>query len=349
MEEYVKWNRPYFIAEIGGNHDGSLDRALELIALASKSGATAVKFQNFTSSSLINFEPYIEHALKNSPHKKSAEEIRATIEKLSVPKSWFPELKRQSSIMGVDLITAPYELEQINFLAEYVDAFKIGSGDLNWHEKTKVLAGTGKPLILSTGASTIDEIEAAVSYAQSAASLAVLHCVSNYDGKDYFFNSNVNLIPEYKSKFPGAYVGLSDHQKSNLPVLCAIASGGTVIERHFTDDPNRDGADHRVALSPMQWSLMVDEANACFVIMGSKNKQITSIENGTRISQRRSLWYARSMLSGEVIERKDLQVLRPAMQGGYNASEIASVIGKKLAVCVKESDLICPEHFKQQA
>lgn len=328
---HKKFARPYFIAEIGGNHDGSLQKAHNLVDLAAANGATAVKFQNFTVETLFQFDAYADIALKHSPHKRSGDEVREIIKKLSVPIEWFEPLKAQCSKLNVDLISAPYSLDHLEKLSQYVDAFKVGSGDLTWHEKTVKLQAFGKPVIISTGVSTLSEVSDLMAKLDQKLPLVLLQCTSNYEGGDHnILQTNLNVLKVFQKEFPITAYGLSDHQKSNVPIICSIALGGNVIERHFTDDSSQAGADHNVALEPHQWKLMVQEAQQAFDALGSCDKNVQDCETGTRISQRRSIWYARSLKSGHILTREDLSILRPRVNTGFGAENLQMVIGQEL-------------------
>ncbi|MDB9898641.1 N-acetylneuraminate synthase family protein [Gammaproteobacteria bacterium] len=347
MKNDIDFTKPYFIAEIGGNHDGEINRAIKLIQLAAQNGAHAVKFQNFSGNSLFNFEAYSELATKFSPHKRSIDEIKQLIDKYTVPAEWFKKLRRVCDEQNVDLITAPYDIESIADVDLYVDAFKIGSGDLTWHEKAIILQNTGKPLILSTGASKFVEVESLIRKLDLSKKIAVLQCTSNYEGGDQNLqHTNLNVLKKYKKCWPEVDFGISDHQKSIIPIIGSIILGGNVIERHFTDDNNRNGADHGVALLPSEWSDMVIAGNLAHTSLGSENKIVELCENGTRMTQRRSLWFKRDMHQNEIITREDIEVLRPNTGKGFGADEIDQVVGKTISCSVKKRDLIFDAHLR---
>lgn len=344
-------NSIYFIAEIGGNHEGSLKRAIDLIQLAAENGATAVKFQHFTPEDLVNSDAISKIPAEFSPHKKSGEEVLKILEKLSVPLEWTEKLFSTCQNFNVDFITAPYDLKSIENLVDFVSCFKVGSGDLNWHEKLRILRETKKHIILSTGAATFDEVERAMQTLDGYHDkVTLLQCNSNYDSDlSAMRATNLNVLQTYKKRWPKIKIGLSDHQKPLAPVLGAVANGATVIERHFSDDPSRVGADHRVALSPSEWSNMVRECQFLISAMGSYKKELQSNEKGTRITQRRGLWAAKNLFKDHVITRADLLVLRPALPGTISPELMSKLIGKKLLTDMKKLDAFNFENIDDEA
>ena len=331
-------NPIYFIAEIGGNHEGSLNRAIDLIKLAAESGATAVKFQHYTPEDLVNSDAISRIPPEFSPHKKSGNEVLQILSKLSVPLEWTEKIFSTCQKFNVEFVTAPYDLKSIERLVDFVSCFKVGSGDLNWHEKLKILRNTNKHIILSTGAATFDEVEKAMQTLDGYHdNVSLLQCNSNYDSDLSAMSlTHLNVLQTYKKRWPKIKIGLSDHQKPLAPVLGAVANGATVIERHFSDDPSRVGADHRVALGPIEWSNMVRECNYLISAMGSYKKELQPNEKGTRITQRRGLWASKNLSKGHVIDRSDLLVLRPALPGTISPESINKLIGKRLLIDMKK-------------
>ena len=348
MKRVLDFDKPYYIAEIGGNHDGQLERAVSLTELAAKCGANAVKFQNFSGRTLFNFEAYSEVAMSLSPHRRSVRDIEKLIEKYSVPVDWFITLRKVCDDWGIDLITAPYDLDSLNETVPYIDVFKVGSGDLMWFEKIEALQTTDRPVIISTGASKFAEIESVVKRLDSSKKIAILQCTSNYEGGDHNMQfTNLNVLKTYKNHWPKFHFGISDHQKSLVPVIGAITLGCNVIERHFTDDNTRDGADHRVALTPDDWQGMVKAGNQTYEALGSADKIVEACEFGTRITQRRALWFKHDMEKDQIIQREDIEVLRPNNGKGFGAEQIENVIGRSLSSNVSARQLICKKVLNQ--
>ena len=153
--------------------------------------------------------------------------------------------------------------------------------------------------------------------------------------------TNLNVLKTYQKHWPKFHYGISDHQKSLVPVIGAITLGCNVIERHFTDDNTRDGADHRVALTPVEWKTMVEAGNQTHEALGSAEKIVEECELGTRVTQRRALWFKSSMEKDQIIQREDVEVLRPNTGRGFGADQIEDVIGRSLLNNVSARQLIC--------
>lgn len=321
----------YFIADIAANHDGDLERARLLIRLAKEAGADAAKFQNFRAPQIVSdfgFKSLGGQMSHQSSWKKTVFEV---YKDASIPFEWTPILKEECDKAGIDYFSSPYDFEAIDVLDPYVPAYKIGSGEIDWLETLERMAQKGKPVLLATGASTIGEVQRAVHTILAInKQLVLMQCNTNYtaspENYDYI---NLNVLKTYASMFPGVILGLSDHTHGNATVLGAVALGAHVIERHFTDDNNRAGPDHKFALNPQDWASMVYETRLLERALGSADKFIAANEQQTAIVQRRCLRAARDIRAGEVFTRDMIDVLRPATPGAIKPSEIEVVVGTK--------------------
>ena len=324
----------YFIADISANHDGSLERAVELIALASEAGADAAKFQNFRAEHIVSDLGFrnLGRSLAHQRHwKKSVYEI---YEDASIPFEWTPILKEECARKSIEYLSTPYDFEALEMLDPYVKAFKIGSGDITWSEFLRRVAGTGKPVILSTGASSFAEVKTAVEEIRAInPKLVLLQCNTNYAGSaENISNVNLKVLESYREAFPSVILGLSDHTPGDTTVLGAISLGARVVEKHFTDDPRRIGPDHAFSMTPEGWASMLSRARELEKALGSSIKRVESNESETVIVQRRCLRAARHIGAGETISRGMVSVLRPATLGALMPNEIDSVIGSKARV-----------------
>ena len=338
----------YFVAEIGANHDGEFSRAVRLVELAAEAGANAVKFQHIRAERLGSrrgFDRLYQDYGNKSQHAVHALDAYAKVE---IPVSWMEELRGICDDLRVDLITAPYHLEEIEELAPFVDAFKVGSGDFGWVEKNLKLLATGKPVILATGMETFSSVAEVMAKLESFHhQITLLQCNSNYSGDlDNLRHLNLRVIQKYLSTWPNVRVGISDHTKPVTVPLMALALGATVIERHFTDDGNRPGADHRIALDPDGWREMVETTNEAIKILGSGVKRIEPNENYSAMTQRRAIRASVNLGEGQVIRRQDVTVLRPWFPGCYEAKHLDIVIGKRLRRALATGDEIRPEHLE---
>jgi N-acetylneuraminate synthase len=325
-------NHPtYFIADIAANHDGDLERALLLIRLAKEAGADAAKFQNFRAPEIVSnygFSHMNSQVSHQAAWKKS---VFAVYQDASIPFEWTPILKEQCDRVGIDYFSSPYDFEAIDMLDPYVPAYKIGSGEIDWLEAQERMARKGKPVIIATGASTIGEVQRAVHTLLAInPQLVLMQCNTNYtaspENYDYI---NLNVLKTYATMFPDVILGLSDHTHGNATVLGAVTLGARVIERHFTDDNQREGPDHKFALNPADWAHMVAETRLLEHALGSPDKFIAGNEKQTAIVQRRCLRAARDIRAGETLTRQMIAVLRPATPGAILPSDIAQVIGTR--------------------
>lgn len=325
-------NEVYFIADIAANHDGSLERAKKLIYLAKEAGADAAKFQHFRAAKIVSDYGFKKLGGQVSHQAKWKKSVYQVYEEASVPWDWTPKLKEYCDEVGLHFFSAPYDLEAVDMLDEYVPAYKIGSGDITWPEILEKIAQKNKPVILATGASNLGDVQRAVKVIlKFNPRLILLQCNTNYTGsRDTFRYIRLKVLETYQRMYPGIITGLSDHSPGFSAVLGAVALGGRVIEKHFTDDQGREGPDHAFSLEPKTWREMVEKTKELFLALGDGNKDIEENEQETVIIQRRCLRAAKDILAGTVLKREDIDILRPATPGAIFPYEIEQVVGKKL-------------------
>lgn len=321
----------YFIADISANHDGSLERAKMLIHLAKEAGADAAKFQNFHAPKIVSdygFKAMQGQVSHQASWKKSVFEVYSDA---SIPFDWTPVLKEECDRVGLDYFSSPYDFEAVDYLDPFVPAHKIGSGDIDWLEMLVHIARKGKPVILSTGAATIGDVQQAVHTIMAInPQLVILQCNTNYTASPVNFDHiNLRVLTIYQTLFPKITVGLSDHTHGHATVLGSVALGGRVVEKHFTDDRSRIGPDHPFSMTPQTWREMVDRTRELERALGSGDKMIGGNEKDTAIVQRRCLRAARVIRSGEILSRDMIDVLRPATPGAIHPDEIQQVIGTR--------------------
>ena len=332
----------YFIADIAANHDGDLNRALKLIDLAKQSGADAVKFQHFQASKIVSesgFRGLGGQKSHQANWKKSVFEVYADA---SLNRSWTPVLAEHSRKNSIDFFSSPYDLDSVDHLDPYVPAFKIGSGDIDWLEIVEYIAQKGKPVLLATGASTIqDVIRAYDSIRAVNPSLCLMQCNTNYTAsRENLAHCELNVIKAYAQMFPDCVLGLSDHTFGDTTVLGAVALGARVIEKHFTDDNDRNGPDHLFSMNPSTWRNMVDRTRDLESALGSSIKRVEANEKDTAIVQRRVIRTSRPLVEGKILSRNDLSVLRPAVAGGIAPWKIDRVVGRKICRAMEKDELI---------
>lgn len=323
----------YFVADIAASHDGSLDRAVALIHAAAEAGADAAKFQNFTAPKIVSDRGFRElggQLSHQASWKKSVVEVYADA---SIPHDWTPVLKQACDEAGIHYFSAAYDFDAINMLDPHVPAYKVGSGDIDWIEALELTASKGKPVLVATGAATLGDVVAAVDAVRRHTNdLVLMQCNTNYTASlENFKYINLNVLKSYAVQFPDVVLGLSDHTPGHATVLGAIALGARVVEKHFTDDTERDGPDHKFSMDPLSWREMVDRSRELEQALGHTLKRIEPNEEQTSIIQRRAVRAAAELPEGHVLRREDLVVLRPATPGAVKPSEVAQLVGRTLS------------------
>ncbi len=324
----------YFIADIAANHDGDLERARMLIRMAKDAGADAAKFQNFRAPQIVSDYGFRSLGGQMSHQASWKKSVYQVYESASIPFEWTYVLKEECDKVGIDYFSSPYDFEAVDFLDPYVPAHKIGSGEITWLEALEHIARKGKPVILATGASDIGDVQRAMNTLLSCNSQVILlQCNTNYTASLENFNHlHLRVLSLFKVMYPDIVIGLSDHTPGHAAVLGAVALGARVIEKHFTDNNDREGPDHRFAMNPASWAEMVENTRRLERALGSPDKFVADNEKDTVVLQRRCLRAARDLKAGELISRDMLDVLRPAPKGAILPYEIPGVLGKRLLI-----------------
>lgn len=338
----------YFIADIGANHDGSLDKAYRLIELAKEAGADAAKFQNFQAAKIVSrvgFENLGTQLSHQSKWKKSVYEV---YEDASISLDWTPLLKKKCDEVGIDFFTSPYDFQSVDAVDPYVDLYKIGSGDITWIEIIEHIAKKNKPVLIATGASEMEDVERAMTALEALTDdIVLMQCNTNYTlDKDKYKYVNLNVLKDFAQRYPNAVLGLSDHTLGHATVLGAVALGAVVIEKHFTDSNEHEGPDHKFAMNPKTWREMVDNANEVYYALGDGIKRIEENEKTSLIVQRRSLRATVDLPVGKIIEKQDLEALRPIPSDGFSPYQIDELIGKKLTQPLGKGEHITKNHIQ---
>jgi len=326
----------YIIAEIGSNFDGSLKRAKMLIDLAKDCGADAVKFQCFTADKIVSKEGF--EGLKMGFQAKWEKSVYEVYKSAELPLEWIEELSHYASKKRLHFLATPYNKEAVDILDDVgVPAFKIGSGDITWNELLKHIAKKEKPIILSTGASTIAEIDEALRVIKSEGNndIILLQCVTNYPS--HFESANIRAMKAMSEIFD-VLVGYSDHTPGIIVPLGAVALGACIIEKHFTDDKTRKGPDHPFAMDVKEFKEMVDSIRALEKALGSPVKNLYEEEKETVILQRRCLRAAKDIPKGSKITEDMIDVLRPSAKGALEPKYKEIVVGREAKVDMKKGD-----------
>ncbi len=323
----------YFIADIAANHDGDLQRALSLMTLAKEAGADCAKFQHFRAPHIVSDYGFRSLGSQQSHQATWSKSVFEVYQDASLPWEWTAQLARHAQDIGIEFMSAPYDLEAVDHIDPFVNAYKVGSGDINWIEELTYMASKGKPIILATGAATIEDVTRAMDVLQEAnVSVVLMQCNTNYEGTiDNIHHVNLEVLTEYAELFPDVTLGLSDHTPGHVTVLGAIALGARAIEKHFTDDTRRTGPDHGFSMDPTTWRAMVDDARMLEAALGDGVKKIEGNESQTVVLQRRCVRAARDLPAGAVLRREDLEVLRPAPLDAIPAHDVGDAVGRTTA------------------
>ena len=329
---------PYVIAEIGVNHEGSLDTAKQLIGLAKKGGADAAKFQTYKAETLAS-----KHSSAYWDTTKEATRSQYELFKKydAFGAEEYTELARHCATVGIDFVSTPFDDAAVDLLAPLVPFFKVASADLTNTPLLRRVAHTGKPIVLSVGASTLEEIDAALATlrAAGATSIALLHCILNYPTADA--NANLRMIVGLAERYPECVLGYSDHTvpKSGLPSLVAAwLLGAVILEKHFTHDTSLPGNDHYHAMTAEHLQQFRREVQRIEPLLGLDDKIPLPSEEVARLNARRSIVIARDLPAGHRITEADITYKRPG--SGVSPLHWDEVIGRRTVRSLSADDVL---------
>jgi N-acetylneuraminate synthase len=321
---------------VGVNHEGDMNLAKRLISEAKNGGAHAVKFQTYKANTI---------ASKNSPaywdlSKETTDSQYKLFQKYD--KFWkkeFEELKQYCDDEDIEFMSTPFDVESARFLNDLMDVIKISSSDITNRPFIEFLCEFNKPIILSTGASNLDEIyEAEKWISDKQVPLALLQCILNYPTADR--NANLGMIKDLQCKFPNNLIGYSDHTLPNDMKVLEIATllGAVILEKHFTHDKNLPGNDHYHAMNVDDLKIFNTNLEKTFSILGSQDKYALKDEGSARLNARRSLVALCDIKKGQIILKDHLTWKRPAH--GVSPKYISDVVGAKAMRHIKEDEII---------
>lgn len=319
----------YVIAEIGHNHQGSLEKALALITAAAESGASAVKFQKRDNRTLYTKATYDKAYENENSYGATYGEHR---EALEFGHAEYDAMKKHATGLGVDIFATAFDFKSADFLAGFdMPAYKLASGDLKNIPLMKYVARIGKPMIISTGGATMEDIRRAYDAVMPInPQLCILQCTAAYPAEAE--DLHLRVISTFRDAFPGATVGLSDHYNGISMALVAYVLGARVIEKHFTLNHTWKGTDHAFSLEPLGFSKMVRDLRRARVALGDGTKYILPNETNPLIKMGKSLVAERDLPAGHVLTEADIAIKSPA--GGLPPYEIEQLLGKRLVKAV---------------
>ncbi len=334
-KEINNFKEPLFVADIGQNHDGSIDRAKELVLKAKQAGCDYAKFQSWDKDSL-----FIESFYKNKPAEEhiDAKDLEEQLDIESLKNDDFAKLVKFCKEVDIGCITTPVSNAYVDMLVENdVDFIKIASFDLNNLEFLRYAASKGKPIFLSTGLSTLQEIEEAINTIFSAGNkeLVLLHCIAVYPPKDKDLNLNNIDLPR---NYFGLPVGFSDHSIGVSIPLGAIAKGACVIEKHFTYNSLIPSGDHPVSADPEQMETIVKEGKRINIALGRYKRVLSDDEKKLKSVLRRSIVSAVNINKGEPISKDMIEYKRPGT--GIQIEELPYLLNRKAKKNIAANKLI---------
>ncbi len=339
---YDQIQRPFIIAEAGVNHECNIDLAKKLIEDAANAGANAIKFQTYKADTI---------ASKNSPSywDTSKEKIKSQHELFSkYDKFWkseFEILKKVCEDFKIEFLSTPFDFESAKFLNELMEVYKISSSDITNKPFIEYICSFNKPILISTGASEMNEIEEAIEWISNFdIKFAVMHCILNYPTADE--NANLGMIIDLKKKFSNNLVGYSDHTLPNdmENIITATLLGAQVIEKHFTHNKSLLGNDHYHAMDKADLAALNKKLESLINRIGSYKKISTKEERISRLNARRSLYFTSALKKGEYIKENHIIAKRPGT--GISPKDIKLVLGKQLNKDVEEDELISTDYIK---
>lgn len=332
--------RVYIVAEIGCNHNGDIDLARKMIDEAKACGVDAVKFQTFNSKELISkYAPKAEYQKVTTGNNESQLEMTR---KLELSYKDYLVLRDYALSLGLDTFSTPFDMESIAFLEKSGQSvWKVPSGEITnvpYLEKIRDINCENKEIILSTGMSTIKEIEFAVSILKDSINtkLTILHCNTEYPTSDE--DVNLRAILELKEKFPKYQIGLSDHSVGTVAAIAAIAYEITFIEKHFTLDKNFYGPDHKASATPNELRELCHNVRRAEVMLGRREKHVTNSEARNKSIARKSIVAKQAISKGETLSNSNITCKRPG--NGISPIYWYEVLGQVAERDFEEDELI---------
>ena len=328
--------RPYFIAEAGVNHEGSIELARQLIEEAAEGGADAIKFQSYKAHTL---------ASKHSPAYWDLEQEPTTSQYQLFKKYdafWkdeYEKLKIHCDRIGIEFMSTPFDAESATFLNDLVKVYKIASADITNFPLIEQVCRHGKPVLLSTGASNIEEIQEAVTrISEFHIPLGLMHCVLNYPTQ--YKNANLGMIVDLKHRFAQHLIGYSDHTSpaDSEPLIVATLLGAKVIEKHFTHDKTLPGNDHYHAMDKEDLKQFNKRVDAVMELIGESSKRVLESEELSRENARRSIVARRKISEGSTISLDLIDYKRPGT--GISPKYYQKVVGMVTRCDIDEDDIL---------
>jgi len=320
-------HEPFVIAEMSGNHNQSLDKALSIIDAASESGAQAIKLQTYTADTLTIDVNHGEFMISDPSSLWNGKNLYELYRKAFTPWEWHKALFERAREKGIICFSTPFDESAVDFLQELnVPAYKIASFENNHLPLLRKVAATGKPVIMSTGVSSLCELEMAVKTLRNhgCKDLVLLKCTSTYPSSPE--NSNISTIPHMSELFQ-CQVGLSDHTSGIGVAVASVALGARIIEKHFTLDRAEGGVDSVFSMEPQEFKMLVEECKRAFRAIGDINYGVIEAEKKS-LMFKRSIYIVEDLKSGAILTKENTRIIRPGF--GISPQYFEMVLGKKI-------------------
>lgn len=321
-------HKPFIIAEMSGNHNQSLDRALELVKAAAEAGAHALKLQTYTADTItINHRGGL-FEIEDKTSLWAGKNLYELYQEAYTPWEWHKPIFDYAKELGMLGFSSPFDESAVDFLEDLnVPAYKIASFESNHFPLLKKVAQTGKPILISSGTSKISELYESIQYlkANGAKDIVIFKCTSTYPATPE--NTNLQTIPVFQSIFEDAVIGLSDHTMGIGASVAAIALGARVIEKHFTLRRAEGGVDSAFSLEPEELKSLVIETERAFLALGNVQLDTQKSEKKSR-QFRRSIYVVKDIKKGDSFSAENIRVIRPG--DGMAPKYYESLLGKKV-------------------
>jgi len=320
--------KPFIIAEMSGNHNKSLERALEIVEAAAVSGADALKIQTYTADSLTLNVDTDDFIISDEESLWNNKKLYDLYHEAYTPWEWHKTIFDRAKELGMIAFSTPFDETAVDFLEELdVPLYKIASFENNDIPLIRKVAKTGKPIIVSTGMATLTDLELLVNTVKSEGNnkLVLLKCTSTYPATPE--NTNIATIPHLKAMFPDVQVGLSDHTMGIGVAVASVGLGATVIEKHFTLNRADGGVDAAFSMEPHEMRSLVEETERAWqslgeIVYGSTEKEKASLKF------RRSIYVAEDMSKGDILTTENVRVVRPGF--GLEPKYLDLILGKTI-------------------
>ncbi|MED3800265.1 pseudaminic acid synthase [Lysinibacillus capsici] len=320
--------RPFIIAEMSGNHNQSLERALEIVEAAAEAGAHALKIQTYTADTMtLNIENP-DFFIDDRESLWAGENLYKLYQQAYTPWEWHEIIFERAKELGMIAFSTPFDETAVDFLEQLnVPLYKIASFENNDIPLIRKVAKTGKPMIVSTGMATLAELEELVKVVKSEGNdnLVLLKCTSTYPATPE--NTNILTIPHMRQLFEGVQIGLSDHTLGIGVAVASVALGATVIEKHFTLSRTDGGVDSAFSMEPSEMKALVEETGKCWQSLGEVKYGPTEREINS-LKFRRSLYISENMRAGDIISSENVRIVRPGY--GMEPKYFDLVLGKSV-------------------